>query len=226
MQKLLLLHGALGSKQNFQELEKILQPNFETYCFDFEGHGGREIPENTLTIPGFAAEVITFLEQHSIDKISIFGYSMGGYVGLYLAKHFPEKVEKLFTLATKLNWTIEGAAKESSMLNPEVIKVKVPKYAVAMSQLHGENWEILMRKTAEMMMDLGKNPVLKNEDFSQITTPTRISVGDKDTMVSIEESLNAYRLIANAQFLVMPNTSHPIERVNMEELAHQIKNYF
>lgn len=117
MQKILLLHGALGSKQNFQELEKILQPNFETYSFNFEGHGGREIPNNTLSIPGFAAEVIAFLEQHSIDKISIFGYSMGGYVGLYLAKHFPEKVEKLYTLATKLNWTIEGAIKESAILN-------------------------------------------------------------------------------------------------------------
>jgi len=36
---------------------------------------------------------------------------MRGKVGLYLGKHFPEKVEKLYTLATKLNWTVEGAAK-------------------------------------------------------------------------------------------------------------------
>lgn len=95
-----------------------------------------------------------------------------------------------------------------------------------MSQLHGENWEKLMLKTAEMMMALGKNPALKEADFAQITSPTRISVGDKDMMVSIEESLNAYRMLTNAQFLVIPNTSHPIERVNREELAHQIRNYF
>ena len=53
-----------------------------------------------------------------------------------------------------------------------------------------------------------------------------MAVGDKDTMVSIEETTNAYRLLPNAQLLVMPNTQHPIERVNAEELAHQIKRYF
>ena len=150
---------------------------------------------------------------------------MGGYVGLYIAKHFPEKVIKLYTLATKLNWTIETAAKDASMLNPTIIKEKVPKYALALEQLHGPNWEILMQKTAQMMLHLGENPTLKVADFEQITTPVLLSVGDKDAMVSIEETVNAYRKLANAELFVMPNTIHPIEKVNANELAHQIKRF-
>ncbi|MES2544544.1 MAG: alpha/beta hydrolase [Bacteroidota bacterium] len=225
MQKLLLLHGALGSSSNFSELEKMLELDFKVHTFTFEGHGERELPES-LSIPKFAAEVIRFLDENAIDKISIFGYSMGGYVGLYLAKYFPERVQKLYTLATKLNWTKEGAIKESAMLNPELIKEKVPKYALALSQMHGENWKKLLTKTAEMMIDLGNQPQLTDEDFEKIEIPIRISVGDKDTMVTIEESLNAYRKLPNAQFHIMPNTSHPIERVDMGELAHQIRGYF
>ena len=81
---------------------------------------------------------------------------MRGKVGLYLGKHFPEKVEKLYTLATKLNWTVEGAAKETAMLNPTLIKEKVPKYAATLEHLHGNNWKILLEKTAQMILNLGK----------------------------------------------------------------------
>jgi esterase/lipase len=225
MQKLLLLHGALGSAQSLQSIATILQNDFEIHNLSFKGHGTKTISENDFRIEDFASEVMTYLKQNNIDSISIFGYSMGGYVGLYLAKHFPEKVTKLYTLATKLNWTVEGAKKETSMLNPLIIKEKVPKYAIALEQLHGNNWEILMQKTAQMMLNLGTNPTLNSSDFEEITIPVLLSVGDKDVMVSIEETTNAYRKLVNAQLLVMPNTIHPIEKVNTVELAHQIKRF-
>lgn len=225
MQKILLLHGALGSSQNLQPLKEILQNDFEVYTYTFKGHGGSEIPDFEFSIGGFASEVLDLLEQNNLDKINVFGYSMGGYVGMYLAKKHPEKVEKLFTIATKLDWTIEGSIKESAMLNSIKIKEKVPKYAFALQQLHGINWELLMQKTAEMILNLGKNPALNSSDFEKMTTPILISVGDKDVMVSIEECLLASRKIINCQFLVFPNTVHPIEKVDVFELAHQIKKF-
>jgi pimeloyl-ACP methyl ester carboxylesterase len=226
MQKLLLLHGALGSQDHFNNLKIELAQDFEMYSFNFKGHGGSEIPDLDFTIAGFAEEVITFLDQNNIEKISIFGYSMGGYVGMYLAKNFPERVEKLFTLATKWNWTEENAMSESKMLNPAIIKEKVPKYANSLAALHGNNWEMLMQKTAVMMLTLGKNPILKNSDYNEIEAPTLVAVGDKDIMVSIEETTALYRLLPNAQLLVMPNTSHPIDRINTALLVYQIRNYF
>jgi pimeloyl-ACP methyl ester carboxylesterase len=225
MQKILLLHGALGSAKSFQLLTPLLQNDFEVHSFTFEGHGEKTIPESDFTITGFANEVLNYLNQNNIDKIAIFGYSMGGYVGLYLAKHFPEKVEKLYTLATKIHWTIEGSQKEVTLLNPTIIKEKVPKYVLALEQLHGTSWEILMQKTAQLMLHLGENPSLNNEDFQQITIPILLSVGDKDAMVTIEETVNAYRKLSNSQFFVMPNTIHPIEKVDVTELVHQIKRF-
>ena len=224
MQKLLLLHGALGSAENFKELREMLA-DYEIHSLNFGGHGGNAIPEQ-LAIPVFGQEVLDYLDQNQIKKIHIFGYSMGGYVGLYIARNFPERVEKLMTLATKLQWTIDGAANNASLLNPEIIKQKVPKYAALLENLHGKNWEVLLHKTAEMMHQLGAHPTLGTEDFPAITIPVLIAVGDNDMMVGIEESVNAYRLLSNGQFLVLPNTPHPIEKVNISELAHQLRNYF
>lgn len=224
-QKILLLHGALGSAASLNPLKEVLQKDFDVFTYTFQGHGGTEIPSEDFTISNFANEVLVFLEENSLDKIIIFGYSMGGYVGLYLAKYFPEKVEKLYTLATKLDWTIEGSIKEAAMLNPIKIKEKVPKYALALEQLHGSNWEILMEKTALMMLNLGKNPAINESDFEKIAVPVLITVGDKDTMVSIEESVFAFRKIPNCMFCVMPNTIHPIEKVDVNQAVHQIKNF-
>jgi esterase/lipase len=223
MQNLLLLHGALGSKDNFIELTKELSSDFNVYSLNFNGHGNQPLNQVEFSIDTFAKEVLLFLDQNKIESISIFGYSMGGYVALYLAKHFPERIKKVFTLATKLNWTIENSIQESKLLNATIIKEKVPKYAASLEQLHGNSWEKLMDKMAEFILDLGANPVLKEVDFTKITTPTLLAVGDKDVMVSIEETLNAYRKLSNSQFFVMPNTMHPIEKVNFKELAHQIK---
>ena len=226
MQKLLLLHGALGSQDHFNTLKIELSKDFEVYRFNFKGHGGSEVPNDGFSISNFADEVLAFMEKHHIQNTNIFGYSMGGYVGLYLAKHFPEKVVKLFTLATKWDWTLESATRESKMLNPSIIKEKVPKYADSLVKLHGDNWEILMQKTAAMMLDLGANPTFKNDDFTEIATPTLVAVGDKDIMVSIEETNALYRLLPNAQLLVLPNTSHPIDRVNVALLTYQIQHCF
>lgn len=226
MQKLLLLHGALGSQDHFDNLKIELSQDFEMYSFNFKGHGGSEIPDSDFTIANFVDETLAFMNQNNIEKISIFGYSMGGYVGLYLAKNFPERVEKLFTLATKWNWNIESASLESKMLNPSIIKEKVPKYVNSLVMLHGDNWETLMQKTAVMMLTLGANPTLKNSDFTEVETQTLIAVGDKDIMVSIEETATVFRSLLNAQMLVLPNTSHPIDRINTALLAYQIRNYF
>jgi pimeloyl-ACP methyl ester carboxylesterase len=226
MQKILLLHGALGSAENFSSLIPLLQNDFEIFTLDFKEHGQNQSSESSLAIPEFAQQVLAFLDKNKITKANVFGYSMGGYVGLYLAKHHPERMAKLFTLATKLDWTIEGSQKEVSLLNPEIIKEKVPKFAAALEKQHGQNWKNLMNKTAEMMLELGKSPVIQKHYLSEITISALLAVGDKDGMVSIEETLQAYRQLPNGQFLVLPNTQHPIERVNQEELAHQLRTYF
>ncbi|MCG3167086.1 MAG: 2-succinyl-6-hydroxy-2,4-cyclohexadiene-1-carboxylate synthase [Bacteroidia bacterium] len=226
MQKLLLLHGAIGSSKQFDALVPLLQNQFEVYILDFSGHGGKPIPDKPFSIELFAKDVLNWLEEKKIETINIFGYSMGGYVTLYLAKHQAEKVGKVFTLATKFNWNAEGAAKEAAMLNPEKIAAKVPAFANALEQKHGENWKTVLIKTADMMINLGKSPALSMTDLAAVQQPVQISVGDKDNMVTLEETIAAYRQLKNAQLLVLPQTQHPFEKVNTPRIAAEIVQYF
>jgi pimeloyl-ACP methyl ester carboxylesterase len=223
---LLLLHGAIGAKTQFEPWIPLLEPYFNCHTLDFKGHG-KDSSEALFSIPIFAEQVIQYIKNEITEPIYIFGYSMGGYVGLYIAQQYPNKINRLFTFATKLAWSTETAEKEIKMLNPDMIVQKVPKFAQELEKRHiGTSWQQVLQKTASMMTELGKNPLITEESVKNISIPVQMGVGDKDTMVSIEETLNIYKNIPNGNFCVLPNTLHPVEKINTELLIPLIKKFF
>ena len=93
-EQLLLLHGALGSTAPFDSIIKPLENTYEVYTLNFDGHGGEPIPEH-FSIDLFTNNVIDFLNTKAIDNITVFGYSMGGYVALNAALKVPQKIKKI-----------------------------------------------------------------------------------------------------------------------------------
>ncbi len=89
---LLLLHGAIGASHQLGPLAEALQENYTVHTLNFSRLGGEAFAPGAFSIPRFAEEVMHFLHHQSIDIINIFGYSMGGYVALYLAKHHPQRL--------------------------------------------------------------------------------------------------------------------------------------
>lgn len=225
--KLILLHGALGAKSQFEHWLPFLEPNFEVLRLDFEGHGSEPFTNRPFAIANFAENLSNFLDEQVTEPANIFGYSMGGYVALYLAAKQPERFAKIFTFASKFHWSPESAAKETKLLDVATILEKVPKFAdMLANRHHGNDWQGHLSRTALMMHALGANPALGAEDFAKITTPTRIGIGDSDTMVSLEETIAAYRQIQNAEFQVLPNTPHPLEKINPAVICREISDYF
>ncbi len=226
MTKILLLHGAIGAKDQFGVLQELLSAETEVHTMNFTGHGGGEIPDEPFTIDMFARDIITYLDSNNIDEINIFGYSMGGYAALYAALNNPGRISKIFTLATKFEWTPEIAEREVKMLDAQKMKVKVPKFAAELAKRHGEDkWVTLLQKTADMMTGLGNKNVLTIELLNQINNKVLVGIGDSDKMVSLEETIAAFRTLTNANLLVLPATPHPIEQVNKEILAKAIKRF-
>jgi len=119
------------------------------------------------------------------------------------------------------------ASNECKMLDAGNISEKIPKFAEQLSQRHSpQDWKIVLKKTAEMMINLGRSLTLKPDDFSLIENNVMVSVGDRDTMVSIEETVDVYRKLKKGSLLVLPDTSHPIEKISADRLAYEIKLFF
>ncbi len=224
---LFLLHGALGAAEQFEPLLPLLGEGPALHVMNFGGHGGEPIPPDGFTIAGFAAQVLERMDRESIDKADIFGYSMGGYVGLYLARHYPDRVGRLFTVATKFRWTEESAARETRMLDPVKIEEKVPQFAADLKRRHAPlEWSDVLSATAGMMLELGRLNAVTLQDLTEIEHPVRVGVGDHDQMVGIDETIEMYRQLKNGELVILPGTPHPIEKISTARLSHEIRDFF
>ncbi|RYD98680.1 MAG: alpha/beta hydrolase [Sphingobacteriales bacterium] len=227
MQHLLLLHGALGHPGYFEFIKAQLAAEYVIHTPVFEGHTAATRKHTEISMPAYVSQVRKYCEENELAQAAIFGYSMGGYVGLCYAAQFPERVTAVMTLATKLHWSPEIAAQEAKMLDPEMIQEKVPKFAAQLSAVHGAgNWEQLCRDIAGLLSGLGEQPLLAKPDFAAIKAKTQLMVGDKDNMVSIEETLAAVKQINQANLAVLPDTIHPFEKINRELLLRLMRDFF
>ncbi|CAN5919369.1 alpha/beta hydrolase [soil metagenome] len=225
---ILLLHGAISSSRQMLPLQTELQEQFsEVHAFDFPGHGGKDFPAELFSIPLFAASVLQWMDDKQFQKINIFGYSMGGCVALYMAKHFPERVGKIITLGTKLEWDHFIAADMTRMIDAEKIVLKAPVLASALQELHQPNdWKEVLHRTTELFLNLGSEPALLPADLSQIEQQVLLLLGDLDRMVTQEETIEAQRLLPASRFELLSETPHPIEQADPSRLALITSEFF
>ncbi|HTN18670.1 MAG TPA: alpha/beta fold hydrolase [Chitinophagaceae bacterium] len=227
MQDIILLHGAIGAADQLQPLAQALSTKgFKVHALSFSGHGGEPFQE-LFGIEQFAAELYQFIIEKNLDQPHLFGYSMGGYVGLYLAAQKEQLLGKIATLATKFDWTPEGARKESAMLDPETLQQKVPQFAEALQKRHGEEqWEALLARTADMMHTMGAQPPLGEAVYKAIKLPVLLGIGDKDSMVTVDETRAVLSQLPKANMFMLPSVKHPIETVPAELLATILVHFY
>jgi pimeloyl-ACP methyl ester carboxylesterase len=225
MQTLFLLHGALGAQDQLHPLRDALGSRFLIRTLNFSGHG--EMPfAGEFSIEQFADELISAIEVLPAEErpVSVFGYSMGGYVATLAALQRPGLFDKIITLATKWQWDEKTAARECALLNPEAMEAKVPAFARQLAQRHGqERWKELVLKTAGMLTAMGNHPPLDISPSGLPVLPALLLLGDADKTVSVEETTAVFRQWPGASLSVLPGTPHPLERVDVDFLSQLIK---
>lgn len=227
MKNLIILHGALGAKSQFEQVAVLLKDHFHVSVLEFEGHGTRSADEVSFSMELFAHNLKKFLQQQQIEQPLVFGYSMGGYVALKLESQEPGSLEQIITLGTKFDWNPESAEKEAGMLHAEKIEAKVPAFAAYLKSLHGaDHWKTVLERTATMMLDLGNRPALSPDVYHRIQIPVRLLRGSKDTMVTEEETTEVLHLLENGNYLEIAGWQHPVNLISPKELAQQVLSLY
>jgi esterase len=91
---LIILHGFLGSSDNWRSMSKRLSSHFTVYCLDLRNHG-QSPHSDAMDYPIMAADLREFVEERSLAQAFFLGHSMGGKVAMQFAGQYPEMVEKL-----------------------------------------------------------------------------------------------------------------------------------
>ena len=68
--------------------------------YDQRGHGGSPVPAGPYSIADLGGDVVALLDGLGVERAHFCGLSLGGMVGMWLAAHAPERVERLVLCCT------------------------------------------------------------------------------------------------------------------------------
>jgi pimeloyl-ACP methyl ester carboxylesterase len=221
---ILCLHGALGTAAQFDPIRPYFPENIPVLAPTLPGHGNAAL-DHAYSLPYFAAAVLDLMDQAKITRTDIFGYSMGGYLALWLAWKHPDRVRRIVTLNTKLDWTPASAARMSNMFDPEKIVSKVPQLAESLAQTH-DDWRKVAQYSADFVQSLGAGHGLPQEAFLQINCPVLVLRGELDTTVSTEESQQAAVWLPHGQYEEIIGGKHALEQLDLTLLMALVLKFF
>lgn len=86
---IVLLHGFLEDHTIWQEVAESLSKSFQLILIDLPGHGKSPVLSGIHSMELMAGEVCRVLQTEKIEKATLVGHSLGGYVALACAEKYP-----------------------------------------------------------------------------------------------------------------------------------------
>jgi esterase len=91
---LLILHGLLGSMDNWRTQAKRLSQSRTIITVDLRNHG--HSPHiNNMSYKQMALDIIAVIQYEKLTVIDLLGHSMGGKIAMWIALHYPALIRKL-----------------------------------------------------------------------------------------------------------------------------------
>jgi 3-oxoadipate enol-lactonase len=95
---MLVMSSSVGTTRAMWESQHALQSRCSLLLYDHRGHGASPAPAGPYTIDELGADVIAMLDRLGVTTVSFCGLSLGGMVGLWLASHHPERIDRLVVM--------------------------------------------------------------------------------------------------------------------------------
>lgn len=89
---IILLHGFCGSHKYWDHVLPVLAENHRVIVPDLPGHGDSTYPTGNYEIEYMADTVNELLDGLELDKVTLFGHSLGGYITLAFAEKYEERL--------------------------------------------------------------------------------------------------------------------------------------
>ncbi len=73
---------------------------FRVLRYDSRGHGRTAVTPPPYAVPALAQDVLGLLDALHLERVHFCGLSMGGLVGMWLAAHVPQRIDRLILCST------------------------------------------------------------------------------------------------------------------------------
>ena len=229
MPPLLLLHGVGGHAEAYARNLKSHGEHFWTWAIDLIGHGWTDKPAVDREIPQYIDHVLRVLDALKIDKVSISGESLGGWVASRLAADHPDRVNRLVLntaggsqadpkVMERLKSLSMKAAVEPSW---DFIKARVEWLMADKSKAYDDlvacrqaiyaqpgMAEAMKHNMVLQDLDIRTRNLMRAEDYGRIKAPTLVLWTSDDPTADVSEGRRIHSMIPGSLFTVMDGCGH------------------
>jgi pimeloyl-ACP methyl ester carboxylesterase len=199
----ILLHSGLGNGDYFVNQIPPLAEQHEVVVMDSRGHGRSSFDDTPISYEVMASDVLALMDHLGIDKASIIGWSDGGIIGLELAIHHPERLNKVVAYGANFDPTgVRLDINENAYWNAFVERNGEDYQTLSP---HPERWEVFLENISHMW---ATEPNYTEEQLGSITTPILILDGATEEAIDLNQTKLMALLIPGAELVIMPDTGH------------------
>jgi len=230
---LVLIHASLATGAgNWKAYVPYLSPHFRIIMPDLRGHGRTNNPKGEIRLPTLTDDLIAFIKELNLEKPFLCGWSGGGDIALDVGIRYPNSVRAMVVGGVThrvseeyLNTMRAMGAEAPGKVNFEQFEKSMPQFVELLRIAHSqspEHWKTLLTQISYEILE----PTLpSHDDLKKITAPTLIIWGDRDQYLPVEDAIELYRLLPNAELAVLPNADHSISRTRVEQFANYARDF-
>ncbi|MBQ0787576.1 MAG: alpha/beta hydrolase [Oceanihabitans sp.] len=210
---IIILHGLMGGLSNFDAVTKhfstkgykVIIPELPIYSMSLL----------KTNVKAFAKYLHDFIEFKDLSDVILLGNSLGGHIGLYHTKLFPEKVKALVITGSSGLYESAMGGGYTKRSDYEVIKKKAQDVfydpAVATKEIVDEVYDTVNdRNKLIKTLAIAKSAIRHNmaNDLPQMQVPTCIIWGKNDTVTPPEVADEFKALLPDSDLFWIDKCGH------------------
>jgi pimeloyl-ACP methyl ester carboxylesterase len=217
---LLLLHGSAGNSVMWIGDVAAFAARFRVYAIDLIGEAGLSAPSRPpLDSGAYAQWLDDVLDSLSLDRVSIVGISLGGWLALDYAIRRPDRVARLAVLCPggvgrqKLGIVLTAIALRACgawgrrKLAEKVFGHQPSNVSPAIKAFMG----FIALIDEHFRPRMAKLPVFRDQSLRRVTMPVLAIVGARDVMLdSAATKRRLERTVPEAEVTMLPDAGHVI----------------
>jgi pimeloyl-ACP methyl ester carboxylesterase len=217
---LVFIHAFPLDSSMWREQAEFFSDRYRVITPDILGFGASQ-PRQDWTIPEMGDELLHLLDELQIERCTLVGLSLGGYISLPFALRNPQRVENLVLAHTRAradfdnertarNNMIEGLRKEGISTLPDKMLPRLLG-SNAPSEVRSFVRASIERSSPEAAIaavTAMRDRADQTENLRLLHCPTLVLAGSGDSILPVEDCENMAAAIPSSDFTLITNTGH------------------
>lgn len=233
----LFLHGIGGNRTNWRDQLPAFARRYRAVAWDARGYGLSDDYDGALDFADFSVDLERLLDHLQADKAHLVGLSMGGRIAVNFYFRAPERVASLTLADTHTGFGDLSPAQRGDYIEARLAPLKAGKEVgeiapMVAGKLLGPHATADMRARLEASIAaLHKESYMKSltatveqdsvGDYSIITVPTHVMVGENDPLTTPAICRGLADRITGAAYTIIPRAGHVSNLENPDDFNRE-----